>query len=519
MRCLLYLFCVLSFCVHSQDLNFFIKSDTAKLSITDVIPYPDGTTLCAVEIRSATSLKAGLVKLSPIGEINWAKQFNFSQSVIHHSLQLEVLPSGIITACGQFNALDPSGTDYVDYTFFARFNSLGQFLSGKVLDANETILAAPLRLKVSTQGNSIVRSPDYHYSNFHYIDQGGNVLWSKRYDGANSSLMINDYTPTSDQGVLLLSDSPVDFSLTKLSANNGDLVWSKKYKRKFLNPTHLLVHSSGDIFLSGIISDTLGITPTTLLMRMNSQGEILWIKHLFWNFGGIESILEKNGMLVISAEPRSNSGYKHHHIFSFTPTGELINAAKSKEMYHLNNVPIPGTTGYRKLQVSNDYFYSFGRSSEAFGEPKEAIFNRTPAPENDPCYWLPYTDSVVTVPPIPSENNPLISVELPESTQLSFTTTPIALYTEESCRYLSLPEQSEAPIAMYPNPSEGIVHFSGMPPHAKLHILDQLGKIVWSSESTASNHSIDLSELPNGVYNCSVSTQKERFILRLILAK
>ncbi|NCA86919.1 MAG: T9SS type A sorting domain-containing protein, partial [Clostridia bacterium] len=78
-------------------------------------------------------------------------------------------------------------------------------------------------------------------------------------------------------------------------------------------------------------------------------------------------------------------------------------------------------------------------------------------------------------------------------------------------------------IKLYPNPSAGIIHFSGFPFHNheifNILILNNSGETLQQLKNVDLRYPIDLSCLPNGFYHCHLNSKSHYYLQKIIIIK
>jgi hypothetical protein len=81
---------------------------------------------------------------------------------------------------------------------------------------------------------------------------------------------------------------------------------------------------------------------------------------------------------------------------------------------------------------------------------------------------------------------------------------------------LSVPNINAEPIALYPNPSNGVVHLSPLPEHSTIRIIDLLGKTVYLNHEQSGDVTLYL-KLKTGAYSVIIENKGMKTIHKLII--
>jgi hypothetical protein len=112
------------------------------------------------------------------------------------------------------------------------------------------------------------------------VNSGGSVVWAKRYDAYTT-----DIVPTSDGGYIAIGVTDLDVFggtlwLAKLGAG-GAIQWQKSYGTFTAEPAAMVVPlADGGYMVSGIDVDVVALEVSLRIMRLDSQGEIVWQKSI-----------------------------------------------------------------------------------------------------------------------------------------------------------------------------------------------------------------------------------------------
>lgn len=77
---------------------------------------------------------------------------------------------------------------------------------------------------------------------------------------------------------------------------------------------------------------------------------------------------------------------------------------------------------------------------------------------------------------------------------------------------LTISENNNENIALYPNPANDLVHIKGIE-NASITILNTIGQVILKANNTTQ---IDISNIPNGIYLVRIETEKDRYFKRVI---
>ena len=71
-------------------------------------------------------------------------------------------------------------------------------------------------------------------------------------------------------------------------------------------------------------------------------------------------------------------------------------------------------------------------------------------------------------------------------------------------------------VNIYPNPSNGIYNISGLALNSKIVVYDAIGQIIYTSITTESKETVDISKLPNGVYVIQLNSENRTTTKKVI---
>lgn len=123
-----------------------------------------------------------------------------------------------------------------------------------------------------------------------------------------------------------------------------------------------------------------------------------------------------------------------------------------------------------------------------------------------------------------SQTTPVIVVSPTITTTYSVTGTDVAgcsntaILTQSvsNCTGIQVAEALEATVNIYPNPSNGIYNISGLTENTRITIYDAIGQIIYSSIAIDSKETINISEIPSGIYVIHISSKSMSLTKKLI---
>lgn len=138
------------------------------------------------------------------------------------------------------------------------------------------------------------------------VNSMGDTVWTKTYGGVAAELS-NSIIATSDGNILMAGSfydcvNSIDcINLIKVNPN-GDSIWSKYYNPQDKDfAEHLMETQNGEYLITGKGNYINGPQQDLYLLKVNSNGEQLWDKHIayspYWNWGN-STIELSNGDLV-----------------------------------------------------------------------------------------------------------------------------------------------------------------------------------------------------------------------------
>ncbi|MGB3946650.1 MAG: T9SS type A sorting domain-containing protein [Bacteroidia bacterium] len=368
-------------------------------------------------------------------------------------------------------------------------------------------------------------------------NRGGDTLWTKTYGGTNWDFAYCA-EPTSDGGYIMAGGTysfgkgDEDMYVVKLNAN-GDTLWTKTYGGTEQDEAKSIIQTSDGGYLLTGFSKSLGEPNGDIYtIKTNSMGDTLWTK----KFGGVEvdeayDVLENtltNEYLVAGRSKSVGAGNFDGVIIKYSTTGT--------EIY----VPTYGGTdddGIQSIDVSANgrlasagytYTFGFGLGTSEFLLYVENPFNGFHSGtfggnkmEKAYCVSSTKDNGYIMVGTSTSYSNleHIYLVKL-DSNGVSSANVSNVITTINSFN------EVESSAFLYPNPAsnELNINLASFPKNKKysLTIADVLGREYISTSietSSATNHTINTSQLPKGVYFVKIQGDNFSFSQRVVVQR
>jgi len=118
------------------------------------------------------------------------------------------------------------------------------------------------------------------------FDSSGNLVWSRKYPQLN--ITIADMINTSDNGFAACGISGYDFGIIVKFDSTGNLMWSKLFPESYAAGFSKLIEHRNEFYLISNNNDSLSAAVNPLIVKMDSQGNLLSQK--IYNFAGFSIV-------------------------------------------------------------------------------------------------------------------------------------------------------------------------------------------------------------------------------------
>lgn len=298
-------------------------------------------------------------------------------------------------------------------------------------------------------------------------DSAGVKIWDKVYQKVADKSAVGFDVKIMSLGDVYVCGYETNASTNKWEAilikynNVGDTLWTRKILagEEMLSIFHSLTYdNNGNVYVTGWRGNNI------ITAKYNQSGSLLWFKEQAGRYSNstvdtFEEIkLDDNGNVVVLARGYSENGMVMV-LLKYSPSGELLWIKNSKGSP--SNVEDPATLAIDN--ANNIYVVGCSRNRNYFWDMVTAKFtpNSTGLPEND--------------------FNQLFK--------------------------------------FFPNPTKGIISFEQSDFNRSIEIISTSGSIVLKKNLAASETSVLVENLPNGIYFIRVNSNQKTNIAKLIIQK
>ncbi|MBS1534533.1 MAG: T9SS type A sorting domain-containing protein [Bacteroidetes bacterium] len=373
------------------------------------------------------------------------------------------------------------------------------------------------------------------------LDVNGNFAWVKQIE-SNGAVILTGLDTTT-QGEIITSgvfvgsvdlnpDPNVQSIFTSQSttfsafssifaakySSSGDLIWSKHYRgtatTDFLTTLVKTDSQNNVIVLSDFKGSTSFSTTTTVsstsnyntfLSKANSNGILLWAKKIVQNDGFIQTANGAN-MAIDGCDNIYVSG-------EFTGTCDFDPSANTHELQSLTNTRAVFISSY-----SQDGNYLSAFPIKGLGQPDFVEFNGyLPIAVDADQNLIAGGTFRNTLDFDPTDN----TLELHSSVDPNSSIAGVFLtkYPNPSSCALANPTFTEGSLTIFPNPAQDEIniHFKENQSQMIAQMIDMQGRIVLHESFQNNQHfTLDIKNLPAGMYLLKIQTDKQTFTQKII---
>ena len=246
------------------------------------------------------------------------------------------------------------------------------------ISSNSNIFTAN---KIAPNGTAIYAGGYSTATNNAYItkwDTAGNLIWQYELKDGLRKIRINDLIISSDSLSIYaicdsrnISDGEVRPTVIKIDAN-GNLVWQYKYEYLFGEFNTVIATAfnkgtlspdSNSLYFIGSVASAYGGNPVTLVVKIDTSGNILWQKTTGGSsgegFSGIAISPDGLHIYVAGTQGTQATGYYDGYITKWTAGGVLV--------WQKSIGAVGYTAGYSSINISPDGSYLYASGGESSG--------------------------------------------------------------------------------------------------------------------------------------------------------
>lgn len=291
--------------------------------------------ICGIaDTFALTTIRALLVKYSPAGDTVWARYYGFS---VFPWYFLDVKTDASQNVYAAMLWVSSGGPSSTNVSIAVKYNSSGviQWETPGITNSSNPMLALSNSGDIYLGKEITNNFYDIHISK---IDASGVAQWSATYNNPNnnSDILVGiDTDPVSGDLVAISYAginpmSPTEVQTIKFSSALGQIAWVKRTSgtspQNYNIPTQLALSSTGDVYVSGIFTNTGTDRDGFLIKYTGSNGNEQFRKLFNYKGGateeGVSSVSVNNsGEAVILGY---NNSIKNSFLHRYSPAGNLI---------------------------------------------------------------------------------------------------------------------------------------------------------------------------------------------------
>lgn len=451
-------------------------------------------------IMTATSgSKLLLSKLDPSYGVEWTTAIDTIDATSSYDQTFTVTES----VTGGYLLFTTTGAGYG--SVMAKFDNTGTPLwKSKQVSSSNAYWVQNSRIEEKPNGNIVLFKSDWYGLCFTEFLPDGTVLWSKTITEDTTGVSKCpgfDFLCMEDSTIIISGKSGDDNCYGRLSAS-GDLIWNSVFSMgmAYTHARTLAKADDGNFIVGGMRGSN------GFLMKMDaSNGAIIWNRDVL-------NISEINDIVALGGDQYLVHGIGVGGVLAVVVVagnGNELNATQFTDFGALSSYPTfkkVGSTVYLGAKYNDGTKYVYKLVS-------------IDATLSNACTTSPLSDAPVS---ITNSTSPIASGVLHAIDGENFVLEPIAsssytlqVIAEDLCAITSVSELESTKIALYPNPTSGILNLSFDNEVGMISITNASGKIMLNQTIHSNTITLDLSGFAKGLYilqhtneNGAVSVQK-----------
>ncbi len=386
-------------------------------------------------------------------------------------------------------------------------------------------------------------------------------VWVKLIETTTAHDVGSGIKLTSDGGFIISGKKEVSAAYLMKLDSSGNVQWSKIFNRNRLD-AFSDVEQVGNAYYSVGFSDSIGVNGSFgLIVKTDFSGNTIWTKGLGNPLNRVKSILKDGDSLIISGTTRNKKPYlckldtngniKWIKVYHFDQETYQVNMIRSRD----GGFVISGAYGTErtsdkfgwytvKTNTNGEILWSkiYGGNADYY-VPEEmqeladrSILSIAMYAKSTAIFLVYKSDSLGNCPGIcelsysPTVSSITVldsaivfdeSFDVAYDTDIEYSMTYDTLSSIDSCDidWVRVQNVSKEVINIYPNPSNGLIHFDLPFENTELCITNLIGQTVYRNKFKDKSIQVNLGDFMDGIYICTLTSQKHVWRQKIVLSK
>ncbi len=398
------------------------------------------------------------------------------------------------------------------------------------------------------------------------LNKKAEPVWVKLIESATAYDVGSGIKYTSDGGYIISGEkwigtvNPSAAYLEKIDSN-GVFQWAKIFNRNRMD-AFFDVEQVGNAYYSVGFTDSIVVNGSFgLIVKTDLSGNTIWSKGLSNPINRVKSILKDGDSLIISGTTRNKKPY-----LCKLDTNGNINWVKvyhfDQETYQVNMIRsrdggfvISGAYGTErtsdkfgwytvKTNTNGEILWSkiYGGNADYYIPeemqelPDRSILSTAMYAKSNAIFLVCKSDSLGNCPGIceliytPTVSSISVldsaivfdeSFDVAYDTDIEYSMVYDTLSSIDSCDidWVGAQNVSKEVINIYPNPSNGLIHFDLPFENTELCITNLIGQTVYRNKFKDKSIQVNLGDFMDGIYICTLTSQKQVWRQKIVLSK
>ncbi|HTF04777.1 MAG TPA: T9SS type A sorting domain-containing protein, partial [Bacteroidia bacterium] len=346
------------------------------------------------------------------------------------------------------------------------------------------------------------------------IDATGNLLWSNAYN-ADAFMMEVTTMDTCGNGDVILAGTYYDLTqqkymmvITRVNPN-GSMVWTKKYVSAGIYDFYPreITHVGNNIVLAAIAYNSVAVTSSTVILKMDSAGNVSWSKiysHITHQIDPFDIVPVENNNFAITGT--ANNPNIASFFLKVDASGQVIGG----RVYANWNI--------HTVQHVNAWQYSISGSYKDSMYPQAAYMVTDINGMGCADGGLGISDGSISF----TVTNGSGFQSFPFAIGTGTTPSPVATYLgDDICRITGIPstEQETIVVNVFPSPATDLIQVTSTDIISHLELIDVNGKVVRVANPGAPSYNLDVTMLPAAIYYLKITCDDQILFRKILIAQ